>query len=185
MNPPAAETPIAMVLFCPNCGLQHIDEPCGEWANPPHRSHLCHGCGHIWRPCDRPTTGVAGVGSRGERDGPVISTMTVPARAAARLREKLNTPQLANFSEAVISEAAHQRERWGSEHDAGKGPLDWFWLIGFLAQKAAFAAIAGDVEKALHHTISTAAALANWHAALAGDDNRMRPGIETPAGERG
>src|SRR5574340_600312 len=22
------------------------------WDNPPHRSHLCHGCGHIWRPAD-------------------------------------------------------------------------------------------------------------------------------------
>jgi hypothetical protein len=35
-------------------------------------------------------------------------------------------------------------------------------------------------DKALHHTISTAAALANWHAALSGTSNTMRPGIAPP-----
>ena len=77
-------------------------------------------------------------------------------------------------------EAAHQRERWGSSHDGGKAPLDWFWLIGYLAQKAATSQIAGDADKAKHHTISTAAALANWHAAINGDSTAMRPGIEPP-----
>jgi hypothetical protein len=51
--------PIPMVLHCPACGWQHIDEPKGDWTNPPHRSHLCAGCGHIWRPFDFPTVGVA------------------------------------------------------------------------------------------------------------------------------
>ena len=50
--------PIDMVLYCPKCGLQHIDEPSESWDNPPHKSHLCHRCGLIWRPCDRPTNGV-------------------------------------------------------------------------------------------------------------------------------
>lgn len=49
--------PIDMVLFCPNCGKQHVDAPepdlgpskdgSGDmplWSNPPHRSHLCHDC---------------------------------------------------------------------------------------------------------------------------------------------
>ena len=80
----------------------------------------------------------------------------------------------------VPIEAAHQRERWGVEHDGGKTPFDWFWLIGYLAQKAASAAVAGDDEKAKHHTISTAAALANWHAQLSGITNAMRPGIAPP-----
>ena len=96
-------------------------------------------------------------------------------------REIINTPETADFMAGVPLEAAHQRERWGVEHDAGKSPLDWFWLIGYLAQKAADAAMRGDSEKARHHTISTGAALANWHAALTGTDNRMRPGIATPA----
>jgi hypothetical protein len=101
----------------------------------------------------------------------------------ARLLALLNTPEVEDFSKAVPLEAAHQRERWGVDHDVGKTPFDWFWLVGYLAQKAASAAVAGDTEKAKHHTISTAAALANWHLALSGTDNRMRPGIN-PEGER-
>lgn len=77
-------------------------------------------------------------------------------------------------------EASHQRARWGSDHDGGKTAWDWFWLIGYLAQKAASALVAGDRDKALHHCISTAAALANWHASILGGDNRMRPGIAPP-----
>ncbi len=53
--------PLNMVLPCPKCGLLHIDapEPSSGWDNPPHKSHLCHGCGTIWRPADVPTNGVA------------------------------------------------------------------------------------------------------------------------------
>lgn len=98
----------------------------------------------------------------------------------AALKARLNTPEVEDFALGVVAEAQHQRARYPSEHDAGKGPLDWFWLIGFLAQKAAFAALGGDRDKALHHTISTAAALANWHAALSGHDTTMRPGIDPP-----
>lgn len=94
--------------------------------------------------------------------------------------EVINTPETADFMAGVPIEAAHQRERWDSEHDAGKTAFDWFWLVGYLAQKAAAAQVAGDSEKALHHTISTAAALANWHAAISGASTAMRPGIEPP-----
>lgn len=102
-----------------------------------------------------------------------------------RLRGLLNAPELRDFVSGAVLEAAHQRERFGVDHDAGKGPEDWFWLVGYLAGKALRSAIAGDLEKALHHCISTAAALANWHAALLGADNRMRPGIAPPDGEGG
>lgn len=50
--------PIPMVLHCPACGVQHIDEPSEGWDNPPHRSHKCGGCGVIWRAADIPTVGV-------------------------------------------------------------------------------------------------------------------------------
>lgn len=100
------------------------------------------------------------------------------------LEAQLNTPEVEDFAKATVSEAQHQRARWGSSHDAGKQPLDWFWLIGYLAQKAATAHMAGDAFKAKHHTISTAAALANWHAAISGQHTEMRPGIETPEFDR-
>lgn len=39
-----------------------------SWDNPPHRSHLCHYCGCIWRAADVPTTGVYHAQSRGKAD---------------------------------------------------------------------------------------------------------------------
>lgn len=72
--------PIDMVLHCPACGLQHIDAPDAWrpgsdplWDNPPHRSHLCHGCGHIWRPADVPTNGMEAVKTRGKADSPIAA----------------------------------------------------------------------------------------------------------------
>ena len=100
-----------------------------------------------------------------------------------RLRTLINTPEVDDWFVGVRIEAAHQVERWGSDHDAGKTPFDWFWMLGYLAQKAADAQARGDLDKAKHHTISTAAALLNWHAALTGRSNVMRPGID--AVERG
>ena len=80
-----------------------------------------------------------------------------------RLTALINTPLLDDFSEAVVREAAHQVERWGASHDASKEPQDWFWTLAYLAGKAMRAHIEGNREKALHHTISSAALLLNWH----------------------
>lgn len=91
-----SRTPINMVLHCPTCHTQHIDAPeptamchwCGAtvgesddcprpavhcdhaepWTNRPHRSHLCHSCGTIWRPADVPTNGVQSITTRSEKD---------------------------------------------------------------------------------------------------------------------
>ena len=77
--------PIDMVLYCPKCGEQHIDEPDphdhthvasdgreSRWENPPHKSHLCHHCGYQWRPADVPTNGVAAVKTKGKNDSPLV-----------------------------------------------------------------------------------------------------------------
>jgi hypothetical protein len=105
-------------------------------------------------------------------------TWTDIARCA--FDQLVNTPETSDWVAAVMMEAAHQRARWPVDHDAGKTPFDWFWLIGYLAQKAAASAVVGDADKAKHHTISTGAALANWHLALTGVDHSMRPGIDPP-----
>jgi hypothetical protein len=65
--------PIDMILPCPRCGKLHVDapEPENGWTNPPHKSHLCHGCGFIFRPADIPTNGVAVIKTRGENDSPI------------------------------------------------------------------------------------------------------------------
>ncbi|MCP1852893.1 MULTISPECIES: hypothetical protein [unclassified Bradyrhizobium] len=97
---------------------------------------------------------------------------------ALRTAAALFSPEIQDWFEGTRLEAGHQVMRFAAEHDAGKTAFDWFWLIGYLAQKAATAAAAGDFEKAKHHTISTAAALLNWHRHLAGDGHGMRPGID-------
>jgi hypothetical protein len=62
---------VPMLLFCPRCRLQHVDAPQPEknWTNQPHRSHECQGCGHVWRPSDTYTTGVANIATKGKADG--------------------------------------------------------------------------------------------------------------------
>lgn len=98
-----------------------------------------------------------------------------------RLKRLLDTPEVDDFVDAVKREAAHQCERWGVDSDAGKTPQDWFWLIGYLAGKGLNAAITGDRDKALHHTVSTAAACLNWHAHMTGHRTAMRPGTDQAA----
>lgn len=101
----------------------------------------------------------------------------VTARAERdRLHSLVNSPELASFLRGVHLEAVHQVERWGNAHDRAKRQADWFWLVGYLAGKALHAANDGNVDKATHHCISTAAALYNWHCAIAGTDVRMCPG---------
>jgi hypothetical protein len=101
----------------------------------------------------------------------------------ARLTALINTPEIVDFVRAVQIEAVHQRERWGSKQDEGKTAANWFWLLGYLAGKALHSDKVGDRDKLLHHVITTAAACANWHAQVLGNCD-MRPGIQTPAGEK-
>lgn len=97
-----------------------------------------------------------------------------------KLHALVHTPQTHEWLEAVPLEAAYQIERWGTSHDQGKEPQDWFWLLGWLAGKAVHAAMSGDSEKAKHHTVSSAAVLLNWHRHLSGEDTTFRPGIAEP-----
>lgn len=62
--------PIPMVLHCPACGHQHVDkaEPSTGWTNPPHKSHLCHRCGEVWRPAAVATVGVERLPRGGPND---------------------------------------------------------------------------------------------------------------------
>ncbi|AFN39071.1 hypothetical protein G167_gp02 [Burkholderia phage BcepMigl] len=96
----------------------------------------------------------------------------------ARLNAIINAPQSGDFLRAVSTEAEHQRQRWG-HHDAGKLPGDWYRLVGYLAHKALLAILRNDHEKAEHHVITTAAALANWHRAM--PCNTVAPATPAPS----
>lgn len=130
--------------------------------------------------------------------------LTAEAEEGRRLTALINTPELLDFQKAVLLETVHQQERWSAEHDGGKTPEDWFWLIGYLSGRAlghhkeaarlesllktfhranneARAPIERQIEhhreKAVHHCITTAAACANWHMAVVGKIS-MRPGVD-------
>lgn len=71
--------PVDMVLYCPKCNTQHIDAPeldppgaairaKGAWDNPPHRTHKCVACAHLWRPSDTSTNGVQATASGKDAD---------------------------------------------------------------------------------------------------------------------
>lgn len=62
--------PVDILLFCPHCGEQHVDQsqPEKDWTNPPHKSHECQFCGLVWRPADVPTNGVLKITTEGQRD---------------------------------------------------------------------------------------------------------------------
>lgn len=64
--------PVKMILHCPVCHQQHIDEIDEEanpgWKNPPHTSHKCLGCGTIWQPAEIPTEGVRILSRHGKSD---------------------------------------------------------------------------------------------------------------------
>lgn len=91
-----------------------------------------------------------------------VMSIDVLIEEIRRLHRLINSPEIQDFTKAVVLEAAHQRERWPDGHDANKSHEDWFWLIGYLAGKA----LGPDqpTEKRLHRIITIAAAAANWHA---------------------
>jgi hypothetical protein len=64
-NAQGATEPEPMVLFCPVCKTQYPDTE--DWATKPHRKHLCLWCGHIWKPHEHATVGIA-VPNKSETD---------------------------------------------------------------------------------------------------------------------
>src|SRR5438046_621572 len=109
-RPVAEPLPVAMVLFCPACGLQHIDaaDPERGWENKPHRTHLCYGCSHHFRPADVPTEGVWTIETIGAFDRPQVRGQTLVAVELATLRGLVEVPEIQNFVLGVNLEAAHQ-----------------------------------------------------------------------------
>lgn len=104
-------------------------------------------------------------------DNGITKNMRAAANELRRMHTLINTPHTEVFLQGVMQEGAHQVDRWGYAHDRQKSAENWFWLVGYLAGKALRAAITGDREKALHHCISSAAALMHWHDAIAHDES--------------
>ncbi len=89
-----------------------------------------------------------------------VDSVRALAKELRRLKSLIWTPHTDNFLEAVRIEAAHQKERWGDDHDKMKEDQDWFWTLGWLAGKAVRSE---SQKKRLHHIVTSAALLLNWH----------------------
>lgn len=61
-----------------------------------------------------------------------LDRLSAEASEGRRLAALINTPELISFRDGVVLEAVHQRERFDTQHDGGKSPEDWYWLIGRL-----------------------------------------------------
>jgi hypothetical protein len=120
-----------------------------------------------------------------EADPDVVRDLGAQLDAAraevSRLTLLINTPRTDEFFEAVRIESAHQIERWGVEHDAGKRSEDWVTLMIYLLGKAARAHFDGDQPKLEHHVVTSAAVALNWWRHLTGVSTAMRPGVEPGA----
>lgn len=137
--------PIPMILHCPSCGLQHIDAPDmhevtgsegrvheAGWTNPPHRSHLCAGCGCIWRPADVPTVGVASIATRGKDDDhTIVPRDEVPLRwnrIESAPKDNKRSLYLAKFNAAGEMIELDFNGGWESDHGSWEMPSEyWYW----------------------------------------------------------
>lgn len=146
----ATTAPIDMVLHCPSCGLQHINKDNtddlrilaaetgrdregdkeldrwledNEWTNPPHRSHLCSGCGHIWRPADVPTNGVKAVSTTGKADSPIGPSSNQTLRHVAVIAHSGGLAQLSE-ADALAAVRRLTLAHWDKRHDQRKAVLN-------------------------------------------------------------
>lgn len=135
-----------------------------------------------WAPCLTPDQAESEV-ARFERIAQRNAQERDGAQAeVGRLRSLIDQPHAGEFLEAVRLEAAHQVERWGAWHDAGKDHAGWHSLVATLLAKSTQAYWAGDGDKRTHHLVSAAAALLVWHRHVTGD--RPGAGSATPASRR-
>lgn len=128
-SPAPDAQPIPMLLWCPKCHVQHVDEPderTPDWDNPPHRSHLCHACGCIWRPADVATEGVRSIATMGKADNWNPTTFAGTGKPDATMLEKVARARaVAGFmgGHASVFRAFPNAELWGrpeeAEHAAG------------------------------------------------------------------
>lgn len=122
LEKPRTAAPVPMLLFCPKCSTQHIDAPDERtegWDNPPHRSHLCHACGCIWRPADVPTTGVRSIKTAGKADTWNASTPAAPGIDVANEVESLRWQlERANNAIATLHSSQQLRDKVAGVLDA-------------------------------------------------------------------
>lgn len=97
------------------------------------------------------------LGAPGVRDYEKLLSVVTELIAARKRIAEIDSPEVNDFLDGVKREAEHQRLRHAVA-DFGKTDADWFWTVGYLVGKALHLK-----EKRLHHLITAAALLFNWH----------------------
>lgn len=164
-----------MIILCPACGLQHVDAPeelpmpvpgsafegSAGWVDPPHRSHLCRpqdgGCGHIWRPADVATTGVAKIETIGKADHPI------PPRLQQPLQPRVREWVLACFGEVIADDQVERRQRFLEEalelvQAAGAPRSEIVKLMDYVYSRPV-----GELPQEIGGTMTTLAAFCSAH----------------------
>lgn len=132
-------------------------------------------------------------------DAGVIHRLVEDALTGHALHALVNSPELVDFPKGVQLEAAHQVIRWGEADRREKTAYEWHWLVAHLATRAlehckeaerlqglslspdvAALVLGHHREKAVHHCITTAAALCHWHNSIVGN-LQPAPTSEVPA----
>lgn len=120
-----SSSPIDILLFCPMCFTQHVDQPNPEinWDNPPHRTHQCRSCNYLWRPSDVPTNGVSKINTAGKNDQSAFPDARLGTISSVR---KANADAIKNALSNVL---LHEIET----HRQGGPFLNEIWVNGFVA----------------------------------------------------
>lgn len=105
--------PLDMLLFCPRCHAQHIDKPdeAKGWSNPPHRTHACQACGHLWRQADVFTNGVEAIKTQGAKDGNPIPWQTCSYAQLVTWADYLRTGVLRHEPSTAANVVAEQIDK--------------------------------------------------------------------------
>ena len=116
------------------------------------------------------------------RESALLSIINQREEELIRLKTMLNTPIFEDFVEGFKREAAYQIKEWGESLDRHKEPQEWYWLLAYLSGKGLRAQMEGDLDKARHHCISSAAVLLNWHRSIGaentGEESDLRKKVE-------
>lgn len=110
---------VPLELKCPKCDMIHVDQD--EWATTRlHRTHLCHGCGNLWRPYPVTTVGVD-VHAKCREVIANFKEMHKAYREAARLTDKMEG--LAKEQIASLKEENAARKAAAQHADNAIGAL--------------------------------------------------------------
>ena len=94
----------------------------------------------------------------------------------SELKDLLHSSEIHDFLRGVHIEAVRQVDALTTIRKGHMEAVDWFAMANQFTAHAQLEYRAGNLDKALQHCISSAAAAYNWHCAIRGADIHLAPG---------